>query len=84
MTRRSESERAAEMEIRARELRAQADRRLSIASDPMCALLWEAETAIRKLASYGGSEGKEVYAPMANALAEDRAQRWAGIKEKNK
>lgn len=80
--RRTLEERAAEAEAKAAKLRADADRRLSTVSDPLCGLLWDAEKSVRACESYTGPDtGRATLKDMADALAFMREQRWIGLKE---
>jgi phage terminase small subunit len=79
---RSSTERIADLEAKAAKLRAESERRLSVASDPFCSMAWDCEKALRSLAAYCGLDGKARYAPIADNLAHDREDAWAAIKEK--
>jgi len=81
MLRRSAEDRIQDLEARAARLRADADRRLSVASDPTCALLWDCEKAVRALASYTGTDGQAKYGPIADSFAADRVVRWGVVRE---
>jgi hypothetical protein len=82
VTRRTSTEIAADLEVRASKLRADADRRLSVAADGMCQLLFDAEKALRALGSYCGPEGGAAFTKDADGLALMRETRWRQIKEK--
>ncbi len=82
MTRRTSTEIAQELEARALRLRAESDRRLSVASDPLCSLFWDAEKALRALGAYCGPEGGAEFTRDADGLALMRETRWRQIKEK--
>ncbi len=79
MPRRSSLEIAHDHEERAAKLRADSDRRRSVASDATCELMWEAECALRRLAAYCGMEGKD-HAATADSLKGQREARWADLK----
>ena len=79
--RRTPEDRIQDLESRAAKLRADAERRLSVASDPTCALLWDCEKAVRALASYTGTDGQAKYGPIADAFSADRVIRWAQVKQ---
>lgn len=80
--RRSNEERIQDLEARAAKLKADSDRRLSVASDPTCALLYDCEKAVRALASYTGTDGQAAYLPIAEKFRIDRETRWNSIKGK--
>ena len=84
MTRRSQSEIATDLESRAAKMRAEADRRLSVAADPLCSLLWEAEKAVRAIIAYGGQEAKDAYQGAADNFCYARERRWAKLKEEGR
>lgn len=78
--RRSSEERIADLESRAAKLKADSERRLSVASDPTCALLYDCEKAVRALASYTGLDGQAAYLPIAEGFRIDRETRWNTLK----
>lgn len=85
MTRRSPQEIAAELESRAAKMKADAERRLAVASDPQCQLLWDAERAVLALREYAGPETwEDAYAPMMNELRTRREIRWAELKARGR
>jgi hypothetical protein len=80
MARRSNTEIAAALKARAVQLEADADRRLSVASDAPCSLMWEAEKALRALGAYMGADGGAKWRVYAGELAAEREARWADLK----
>jgi len=78
--RRLSTEIAADLEAKAAKMRAEADRRLCVASDPFCELLYEAEKALRKAGAYGGPEAGEQLIKDADELALVREARWKALK----
>lgn len=81
--RRSSLELAQAAEDRAKKLRAEADRRRSVASDPLCSLLWEAEKAVRAVEAYmRPSPDRQPYIDIADGLGSDRAERWEDLKKR--
>lgn len=78
--RRSTTDRIADLEARAAKLKADSDRRLSVASDPCCALMFDAEKALRYLAAYMGREGGRDHEATADSLKGQREAYWSKIK----
>lgn len=81
MSRRSSVEIAADLEARAAKHRAEAERRLAVASDGTCALMWDVEKALRALAAYCGTEGGRGWLVSAEDMRKSREEQWAKIKE---
>lgn len=81
-TRRSPSEIAEFHRRQAEKHQAEAERRLSVAADAVCEMLYDAEKALRALAARVGSEAGNglAYRGMADGLEQDRINRWADLK----
>lgn len=82
MTRRTHEARIANLEAQTARLKMEKDRRTSVASDPTCALMYDAEKALRALGAYMGTEGGVEHVKAAETLRLLREQRWASIKSK--
>ena len=83
MTRRSQADIAADLEARASKLRAESDRRLSTATDPVCSYLWDAECALHRarLVTTDDKEKEDLFMH-AGSIRSIREYRWAGLKTK--
>lgn len=80
MARRSPSEIAEFHRKQAEKHQVKADRRLSVAADAVCELMYESEKALRRLGAYCGVEGGKPYRELADRLEQDRIIRWADLK----
>lgn len=77
---RSASERIADLEAKLAKTKADADRRLAVASDPLCGLLWETENGVRKIATHFPAAEQEKWDEFARFLAGTREERWSGLR----
>lgn len=80
--RRSPSEIAEFHRQRAAQHQAEADRRLSVAADTTCELMYEAEKSLHKLAAYMGIEGGKDYLDIAKKVEQARIIRWADLRSR--
>lgn len=82
--RRSSEQIAADLDAKSAKLKADADRRRSVASDEGCSWQYEAEKVVRTLANYFGQFKEGPYLDFANTLKADREARWEALKAKER